>query len=1056
MHHEVFRTAKKIASRMKLIRELEYRARRALPPFRFKALDGPEVDPAVAVDVDESDWQQIEPNSYWGDWEMDYLLRLTFEVPAEFDPEALVVLYLPLGEAGDFIHPEALVYLDGKPLTSCDRFHQEVLLPRKVCDGKTHQLTLHGWTGRGEWDNARQAEQLFMQECEIVQVDQATRDFLATARVALGIAQSVNQDDPAGPRLLNALDEAFLRLDTTEPLGGAKFYDSVPKAHQVLRQGLEAAGPPMSVDIAAVGHAHIDVAWLWTLGQTRRKCGRTFYNVISLMERYSEFIFAQSQPQLYDYVRRDYPDLFESIKKKVAAGQWEALGGMWVEADCNVSGPESLARQLILGRSFYAEHFGPGADSPVLWLPDVFGYAWNLPQLIKQAGLDYFFTVKIGWNRFNRLPYDSFWWQGLDGTRVLTHFSTTPEPQGHWASTYNAVVEPSQAIGTWRNFQQKEIPQDLLMVYGYGDGGGGPTRQMLENIREMGSLSGSPRMKTTRVADFYKKLESDHGDKLPVWHGELYLEFHQGTYTTQARNKLANRRSEFMLHDAEFLASLASLVDSGYDYSHKNFRRAWELVCLNQFHDIIPGSSIATVYEESLTQYAEVEDICHAERQRALEVIAAQCAAGVLVVNPTSFAGSGLTLLPESQDGPPQLASEAGGKTITVQQVENGWLLDTGTLAPYSVTGFRRTGQEPAVQDTGLSVSPTALENIFLRVEFNSAGDITSIYDKKNARQVLTPDSLANQFQAFEDRPVDEWDAWELENSYEEKMWLAEPASKIEVTEEGPLRATVRVERKIMGSPYVQTFSLDYNSPRLDIGTTIEWRERHVVLKAAFPVEVFSPTATYEIQWGNVERPTHRNTSWDWARFEVCAQKWVDLSEGGYGVSLLNDCKYGHDVRDNVVRVTLLRGPTVPDPEADKGTHRFSYSLLPHAGGWDIATVAAAYQLNDPPIVYLNETSSKNSLPEAGSLLAGLVSTDNGNVIVETIKRGEDGNSIVVRLYEYRRSRGRVTLKTGFPVAEAWRTDLLENGTERLQVGPDGVGFDIKPYEIVTIKLSAG
>jgi len=1056
LHHETFRTAKKIASRIELINRLEYSKRSTLKPFRYKALEGPEVDPMTAVNEDYSDWQQIEPNRYWGDWETDFLLRLAFEVPSDFDPEAPLALWLPLGEAGDFIHPEALVYLDGKPLTSCDRFHQEVLLPAEVHDGKSHQLTLHGWTGRGEWDNARQGEQLFMRPCELVQVNQATRDFLATSRVALGIAQSVEPDNPAGPLLLNALDKAFIRLDTAEPLGGDKFYNSVKQAHQLLRKGMEAAGPPMNVEIGAVGHAHIDVAWLWTLGQTRRKCGRTFHNMVNLMERYKEFVFAQSQPQLYDYVKKDYPELFEAIKKKVADGQWEPLGGMWVEADCNVSGGESLARQLILGRSFYAEHFGPGADSRVLWLPDVFGYAWNLPQLIKQAGLDYFFTVKIGWNRFNRLPYDSFWWQGLDGTRVLTHFSTTPEPQGHWASTYNAVVDPSQAIGTWKNYQQKEIPQDLLMVYGYGDGGGGPTRQMVENIRELGSIAGSPKMKTTRVADFYENLERDHGQNLPVWHGELYLEFHQGTYTTQARNKLANRRSEFMLHDAEFLASLASLLDSTYEYSHANFRNAWELVCLNQFHDIIPGSSITPVYEESLAQYAEVEEICSSERQRALETIASHSEAEVLIVNPTSFVSRGLAFLPDISSKPLQLASDFDGKKMMVQRMKNGWLLDAGPRAPFSVTGLRVTGQEPSQQATGLSVSPTLLENNFLRVEFNSDGDITSIYDKKNTRQVLAEGTLGNQFQAFEDRPVDEWDAWELENSYEEKMWLAEPAAKIEVTGEGPLRVSLRVERKILGSPYVQTFSLDYNSPRLDISTSIDWRERHVVLKAAFPVEVFSPSATYEIQWGNVERPTHRNTSWDWARFEVCAQKWVDLSEGDYGVSLLNDCKYGHDVRDNLVRITLLRSPTVPDPEADKGTHSFSYSILPHAGSWDMETVAEAYQLNDPPIVFLNEAPGNSRLSEAKSPLACLVSVDNDNVVIETVKRSEDGSSIVVRLYECRRSRGRVTLKAGFPVTGAWRTDLLEKGIEQLKAGPDEVEFEIKPYEIMTIKLTTG
>ncbi len=325
------------------------------------------------------------------------------------------------------------------------------------------------------------------------------------------------------------------------------------------------------------------------LGQTRRKAGRTFYTVLRLMEQFPDYHFTQSQPQLYDYVRQDYPGLLDEIKTRVAEGRWETIGGMWVEADCNLSGSESLARQFLLGRTFFREHFGPKAESPVLWLPDVFGYAWNLPQLIKEAGLEYFFTIKIGWSQYNRLPYDSFWWQGLDGTRVLTHFSTTPDDSAY-ASTYNAVASPRQAIGTWRNFQQKELQSELLMAFGWGDGGGGPTREMLENIREMADFPGAPQMRQTSVAEFFTNLEAASGDRLPVWNGELYLELHRGTYTTQSRNKRANRKSEFLLHDAEFLATLAAQINADFTYPREDLTQAWQVVCLNQFHDIIPGS----------------------------------------------------------------------------------------------------------------------------------------------------------------------------------------------------------------------------------------------------------------------------------------------------------------------------------------------------------------------------------------------------------------------------------------------------------------------------------
>ncbi|HXF62692.1 MAG TPA: glycoside hydrolase family 38 C-terminal domain-containing protein, partial [Caldilineaceae bacterium] len=693
------------------------------------------------------------------------------------------------------------------------------------------------------------------------------------------------------------------------------------------------------------------------------------------------------------------------------------------------------------------EHFGPGADSPVLWLPDVFGYAWALPQLIKEAGLDYFFTIKIGWSQYNRLPYDSFWWQGLDGTRVLTHFSTTPD-ESAYASTYNAAASPKQALGTWTNFQQKELQRELLMAYGYGDGGGGPTREMLENIRELAEFPGAPRMRQGSVAEFFRKLEAESGDRLPVWNGELYLELHRGTYTTQSRNKRANRKSEFLLHDAEFLAALAAQVAPGYAYPHATLRRAWELVCLNQFHDIIPGSSIHAVYEESQQQYGEVRALGEQVRTEALAAIAGQTGGDLLVVNPTGFARRDLAHWAGPLPADRRLVQQ-DGRPVGVQPTDGGYWLDLGELPPYSVTPLRLAAGAPEPQATALTVSPTHLENGLLRVELDETGDITRIYDKQAHRELLPAGERANQFLAFEDRPMD-WDAWDVDIFYEDKHWTAAPAESVQVVEMGPLRATLEIRRRILHSPYVQRISLAHHSPQLDVETTIDWRERHVMLKAAFPVDVLSPTATYEIQWGNVQRPTHRNTSWDWARFETCAQKWVDLSEGNYGASLLNDCKYGHDIHHNVMRITLLRSPTVPDPEADQGEHRFAYSLLPHSGPWDERTVAAAYALNDPLIVY--RVSEPKEIAD-DALPPSLVTVDAPNVVIETVKQAEDGAGLIVRLYECRRWRGPVTLAAGFPLAGAWRANLLEENQTVLPVEGRQVTFDLRPYEIVTLRL---
>ena len=911
MYHKTHWTAEKIADRIQLIehRQLVYRRTATLAPFRFCLLPDPLTPPPVGAGVDHSTWTTIQPDSYWGNRYTNFMLHTTFAVPADWEAERPVALYLPLGEAGDFSHPEALGYLDGLSYAACDRHHQEILLPAAVRDGQNHLLDLHGWTGLLEpVDSPNRG--LFMRHCKIVQIDQPTRDFVATARVAVETAVQLDKNEPAKGHLLNALDAAFKVLDLREPIGDS-FYASVPEAHRLLAEGIAKAGPALDVTVVGTGHAHIDVAWLWTLGVTRGKAGRTFHTVLRLMEQFPDYHFTQSQPQLYDYVKRDYPALFEGIKQRIAEKRWEPIGGMWVEADCNLSGPESLARQFLLGRTFFREHFGPDAESPVLWLPDVFGYAWNLPQLIKEAGLHYFFTIKIGWSQYNRLPYDSFWWQGLDGTKVLTHFSTTPERGSVFASTYNASATPEQNLGTWTNFQQKELQQELLMAFGYGDGGGGPTREMLENVREMANFPGQPHMRSGPAGEFYRNLERTSGDRLPTWNGELYLELHRGTYTTQSRNKRANRKSEFILHDAEYLATLASVSVPGYQYPQSTINKAWELVCLNQFHDIIPGSSITPVYIESQEQYAQI-------RQMAQEVIAGAVnalsadddASGVSVINPTGFTRRD----PAFWSGavPPGQHLAANGSPVMVQPAADGTWIDAGPLAPYSITALKLEQGPAAEADTGaLIVDAGLLENDFVRVELDRGGDITRIYDKVNGREVLPPGAVANQFQAFEDRPLN-WDAWDVDIFLGDKMWTSDAAQAVTVVESGPLRATLEIRRRILNSAYTQRITLSHNSPQIDFVTDIDWCERHIMLKVAFPVDVLSPTATYEIQWGNTERPTHRNTSWDWARFETCAQKWVDLSEGSYGASVLNDCKYGHDIKDNVIRISLLRGTTHP------------------------------------------------------------------------------------------------------------------------------------------------
>jgi len=1047
MEHERRFTEAKVKKYLSLIEPLVYRRQKPIETFQYKEHSGPDEPGLVDAQLDDSQWCSVRPQSHWGKWRTDFTLRTRFRVPESWMGKEQVGLLLNLGKTPnwDFCHPEALVYVDGKPVAGCDMYHRLVRLPAQACDGREHVLALHGYTGRwGHFDDAP-CMQLFMENCALVQIDRPTQSLVAALRVALDTARVLNKEHPAQARIIKALDRALLVLDTREPCTHA-FYASVPEAHDVLRAELARAGSGLDVDVTAVGHSHIDVAWLWPLAQTRRKCGRSFHTVLHLMEEFDQYRFTQSQAQLYDYVRQDYPDLFQAIKQRVAQGRWEVTGGMWVEADCNVTGPESLVRQFLLGRAFFAEHFGDEAETPILWLPDVFGYPYCLPQLIKQAGLDYFFTTKLSWNQTNTIPYDSFWWQGIDGTRVLTHLGTTPQAGADKGVTYNGTAVPEEIYRSWTQSQHKEVEADFLTAFGYGDGGGGPTREMLENIREMADFPALPRTRHGRAVDFFQSLEAKSAPELPTWNGELYLELHRGTYTTQARNKRANRKSEFLLHDAEWLASSAQIADASFSYPHAELQEAWRLVCLNQFHDIIPGSSVGEVYEESLLQYERVKEIALGIRSRALACLARVAGGHLLLANPTAFARHEPVLW-EGRVQADQLWQGPDGQSLPMQRVEAGTLIDPGPLGPLSLQSLSLASGQSDDIDTGLSVSTGHLENRYVRVEFSDQGDIASLYDKTRQREVIDVPGAANQFQAFEDRPLD-WDAWDIEAYYTDKMWTADAPTSVQVVEKGPLRASIEVKRRILHSDYTQRISLQHNSPQLDFTTDINWQEKHILLKVAFPVAIHANEATYEIQWGHVQRPTHRNTSWDWARFEGCAQKWVDLSEGDYGVSLLNDCKYGHDIRDNVLRLTLLRSPTMPDPQADQGRHSFAYSLLPHSGTWAERTIDAAYALNDPVIAY-----TPSDPPSSARPIDPIVSVDSDHVVVETVKQAEDGRGIIVRMYEAKRRRGKVVIKAGFALGQACTGNLLEQDEETLDVQDNAVVLDVRPFEIITLRL---
>ncbi|MFN8420852.1 MAG: alpha-mannosidase, partial [Anaerolineae bacterium] len=1042
MLHTVRWTLNKITKRLALIEPYVYKRRAPIGAFRYKTLSGPLEPPPIGADVDDSTWTIIPPNTYWGTWVTDFIIRTDFRVPAEWDAESQLALFLPLGNSGDFSHPEALAYIDGQPYASADRHHHEILLPQRYHDGKTHALALHGWTGLGGYDapNIDPHTRLYLRECFVVQIDTPTRELIAAARASLQVVKQLDDNDPIKGHIFNALDDSFKLLDTRDPLGTEAFYSSVPAALAALKAGLLQAGAPMDVDIVGIGHAHIDVAWLWTLGQTVRKSGRTFSNVLRLMEQFPDYRFSQSQPQLYQYVEQHYPEIFEQIKARVQEGRWEPMGGTWVEPDCNAIGAESLARQFLLGRRYFRQHFGD-ADTPVLWLPDTFGYSWALPQLIKQAGMKYFVTHKMSWNQYNSMPHQMLWWQGLDGTRILTYFLTTPE--GGWllnATTYNSEMTGPQLFGTWKNFRQKEVHNELIIVYGHGDGGGGPTREMLETVQQLGDHPGAPRVRPGTVNEFMERLETEISPELPVWNGELYFEYHRGTYTSQSRNKWHNRKSEVLLHDAEFLAAWAALL-ADYQYPQDTLTKAWELVCLNQFHDILPGSSIGEVYVDSARDYQTIRELATGVRDSAITALQMLLPAStVTAINALSFAGTRIGLLDGTLSADTHLV-DGHGNSLIAQQVETGTLVEVPDLAPYSVTALiEKQGTAPS--KSALTVAQNGdqivLENELILVHIDTNGELTRVYDKTANREVLAPNATANSLLAFEDRPMD-FDAWDIDIFYEDRSEKITGVESIAIVEQGPLRVAVEIKRSYRDSRIHQKIYLYRNSRRLDFETWIDWHEHHTLLKVAFPVQIMSPLATFDVQWGNVQRPTHRNTSWDWARFETCAHKWADLSEGNYGVAILNDCKYGHDIYDNVLRLTLLKSATNPDPQADQGEHRMTYSLLPHQGDWRDGVVSAAYDLNDPLIL---RRGTENG---TSTSLGSLVSVDAPNVIIETVKRAEDGNGIIVRLYEHQRNRGKITISTSFALAEAYHCNLLEENQNALTVQEHSLELEVTP-----------
>ncbi|MDI7276262.1 MAG: alpha-mannosidase, partial [Anaerolineae bacterium] len=750
----------KLDRRIRELQEAIYAPRLPLTEWRFG--DGPCAEGA-APDLDDSAWPVLRVGDRWGESGRRAWFRRRVRIPEEWAGRPVCLnlslqAYLP-----GFVEPslgtsEALVHLDGVPVQAVDRNHSEILLTEHARGGEEVAVALYAFAGMNPGLRT-------FSLAELACIDREAEGLYFDARSALEAARLLPEQSPARFAVLNALNEALLQLEPHRPRGEA-WQASLPRAREHLRARLAAIDGGHQPTIYCVGHAHIDVAWLWPLHVTREKASRTFATALRLMEQYPDYHFTQSQPQLYKYLKEDQPDLYERIRQRVREGRWEATGGMWLEADTNVPSGEALVRQFLLGKRFFRQEFG--VDNDLLWLPDVFGYSGNLPQIMAGCGIRYFMTTKISWSEINRFPYDTFWWQGIDGTRILTHFITAPS--GSWFYTYNGDTDARHLLGTWENYAQKGLNDELLLLsFGYGDGGGGPTREMLETARRMADFPGIPRCRLGTAEEFFRRLAARQV-AWPRWVGELYLEYHRGTYTSQARNKRSNRKCELLFHDAEFLASVASWL--GEPYPRQALNEGWELILLNQFHDILPGSSIGAVYEDCARDYAHIQELGEQVRGRALRALAGAVdvpgrGRALLVYNSLPWLRHDVACAFLGDDGPCRVVGP-DGEAVPVQPLGDGHcLLELEGLPAcgYALYTLGPEGAEGAAggSSSSLRASERHLENALFRLELNERGEITSLLDKQQGREVLAPGALGNEWQAFDDRCRSGSYAWDIE-----------------------------------------------------------------------------------------------------------------------------------------------------------------------------------------------------------------------------------------------------------------------------------------------------
>lgn len=958
-------------------------------------------------------FQSIAPGQRWGEqWGYGWF-RATIVVPEEAEGKRLVAM-LDFGS-------EATVYINGIVSGAKDLNHHYVTLTRSAKAGEQFEIVAEAYAGHSDSRPTFGESQLCVFEEEVYQ-------FFIDLECLYDLRNHLDAKSLRVAEIDRCLTRVFATVDLTlrqEELG-----ENVKECRKIMEPLLSCVNGSTAPTLYLMGQSHLDVAWLWPLAETKRKIARTMSNQLALMDEYPEYTYTQSQPYLFQLVKTLYPELYERIKQAVKEGRIVPEGSMWVEPDTNLPGGESLIRQALHGKRFFKEEFG--VDNEMLWLPDVFGYAGNLPQIMKGCGIKYFASTKLFGtydNIADPFPHNTFMWEGIDGSQILTHLM-------NYGDYYPIRINPSFLIHQWNDRVQLEGISTRLTQFGHGDGGGGSNRDDLEFMRRLGNLEGVPKTKHGSPIEYFEdQIEKGIPDKKYV--GELYYPAHRGTYTTQAIIKKLNRKAEIGFREAELWGAAAALLHNR-TYPHEELDSLWKILLLHQFHDILPGSSIHRVHEEAQIELKELNRNVYGMALVARDALTDDDDSRVTVFNSLSWPRRELVALPAGVHG---IANESG-EVLPVQLHEGVRFaeVEIPSMGWSTYKAVPEAADSPAV--SAVMATESHLENEWIALEINEKGEIARIFDKETGTEWAA--DRCNVMRMYRDQNSD-FDAWEIDRRYSLAPVELNASAKITVTANGPLFATIRVERELNQSTMVQDIRLRAGSRRVEFHTTIHWREKNKLLKVDFPVRVHTNESLQEIQFGYVKRPNHASRPHDADRYEVVQHKWSALAETNRGFALLNDCKYGISVNDNTMSLTLLRAPTWPDETSDQGVHHFTYGFTFWNGAFlDSPVVREAYELNYPV----------NLVSGGSQEMQSLLSIDQANVIAETVKLAEDGSSDwIVRLYESKGASVACELRFGLSLKAVYDTNMLEENMAELPHEGEHVRLEFRPFEVKTIRL---